>query len=255
MKKIVLGTIAVIVIAVAAAFSYFYVNLDGLVKGAIEKYGSQVAGVKVSVAAVKLDVPNGKVSISGLTVGNPSGFNSPTALKLGEVSVALDTAKSSKTLIDITRVLIVSPEVTYELGGQGGISNIQAIQNNVQAFSAKAGGGSSTEAQKPTDDKNAAKLVIDVLDVTNGKVNLAAPIPGVAAGAPLGDIHLTNIGKDSGGATPQQVAEQLLNAVSKSATKAAGSIGIGNVTDAAKGAVESVTKGADPAKALNGLLK
>lgn len=255
MKKIILGAIAVIVIGVAALFSYFYVNLDGMVKGAIEKYGSQVAGVKVTVAAVKLDVPNGKVSISDLTVGNPAGFNSANALKLGEVSVALDTAKSTKTLIDITRVLVASPEVTYELGGQGGVSNIQAIQNNVQAFTAKAGGGNAAEAQKPADDKNAVKLVIDALDVTSGKVTLAAPIPGVAAGAPLGDIHLTNIGKDSGGASPQQVAEQLLNAVSKSATKAAGSIGIGNVSDAAKGALDSVTKGADPAKALNGLLK
>lgn len=250
MKKIILGGIAVIVLAVVGMVSYLYINADSLVKKAIETYGSQVAGVKVSVSSVKLDIPGGKASISGLAVANPSGFNSPTAFKLGDIAVALNTSKSGKSLIDITRVLVAAPEVTYELG-QGGISNIQTIQNNVQAFTAKAGGGSEA---KSDDSKNAVKLVIDTLDITGGKVTLATPVPGLATGANLGDIHLTGIGRENGGASPQQVAMQVLGALSKAATKAVGSIGVGNLTDAAKNAVNSVTGGGDAAKALNGLL-
>jgi len=253
MKKIIMGVIALVVLAVVGIGVFVYTQSDSLVKQAIEKYGSEVAGVKVSVGAVKLQLTEGKATVSGLSVANPSGFNSPTAFKLGEVSVALDPGSVSKNPIVIKRILVASPEVTYEVGANGK-SNIQTIQDNANAAIAKMGGGSSQEAQKPADDKNATKLVIDALDITNGKVTLASPIPGVAAGAPLADIHQTNIGRDGGGASPQQVAEKVLSSVTQSANKAIGGLGIGNAAGAVKDTVNSVTKGADPTKTLNNLL-
>jgi len=256
MKKIILGVIAIVVLAVVGIGAYIYIQSDSLVKAAIEKYGSEVAGAKVSVSSVKLDIPNGKATISGLTVANPSGFNTPTAIKLGEISVALDPGSVSKNPSVIKQILVGAPEVTYELGANGG-SNIQAIQDHAKAYVAKVGGGSApSEPAKPAEDnKPATKLVIDLLAVTSGKVTLASPIPGIAGTAPLADIHLANIGKDSGGATSQQVAEQLLNALSKSVTSAISGLGIGNATKAVTDTVNSVTKGVDPTKALNGLLK
>ena len=253
MKKVILGVIAIIVAVVVALFSYIYVNLDSLVKEAIEKYGSEVAGVKVSLSAVKLDIPNGKASLSGLTVANPGGFNSPTAFKLGEISVALDTAKSSKTLIAIDRILVAGPEVTYELSQNGG-SNIQAIENNVNGYSAKAGGGSTGNAPAASspDSKPAPKLMIDALDITGGKVTLASPIPGVAGTGAMGDIHLTNIGKNGNGATAQQVAQQVLNALSTSAMKAGSNMGIGNAVKSVQDSVNAI-KGGDINKATEGL--
>lgn len=254
MKKIVMGVIAIIVLAVVAIGIFVYVKSDSLVKQAIEKYGSEVAGVKVSVASVKLQLTEGKATISGLSVANPSGFNTPTAFKLGEISVALDPGSVSKNPIVIKRILVNAPEVTYETGANGK-SNIQTIQDNANAAIAKMSGGSSQqEAQKPSDDKNAVKLVIDALDITNGKVTLATPIPGIAAGAPLPDIHQTNIGRSSGGASPQVVAEQVLNSITQSASKAISSLGIGNAASAVKDTVGSVTKSVDPSKALNNLL-
>ena len=112
MKKIILGVIAVIVLAVVGIGAYIYVQSDSLVKAAIEKYGSEVAGAKVSVSSVRLDIPNGKAIISGLTVANPPGFNTPTAIKLGEISVALDPGSVSKNPIVIKQILVGAPEVT-----------------------------------------------------------------------------------------------------------------------------------------------
>jgi len=255
MKKIILGAIALIVLAVVGIGAFIYVQSDSLVKQAIEKYGTEVAGAKVSVGAVKLQLTEGKASITGLSVANPAGFNTPTAFKLGEISVALDPGSVSKNPIVIKHILVGAPEVTYETNATGG-SNIQAIQDHANAYIAKATGGGSADA-KPApaaDDKSAVKLVIDALDITNGKVTLATPIPGIAAGAPLTDIHLTNIGRDSGGATAPQVAQQVLGAVTKSANKAVGTLGVGNAVNAVQDAVGGATKGIDPTKALNGLL-
>lgn len=254
MKKIILGVIAIIVLAVVGIGTFIYVKSDSLVKAAIEKYGSEVAGAKVSVSSVKLQLTEGKATITGLTVGSPPGFNM-TAIKLGEITVALDPGSVSKNPIVIKQIQVGAPEVTYELGANGG-SNIQAIQDHAKAYVAKGGAGSPAETAKPTEDnKPATKLVIDLLAVTSGKVTLAAPIPGIAATAPLGDIRLTNIGKDNGGASSQQVAEQLLNALSKSVTTSISGLGIGNATKAVTDTVNSATKGIDPTKALNGLLK
>ena len=45
----------------------------------------------------------------------------------------------------IKEVIIAAPQITYELGGGG--SNIQTIQNNVQAFAKSMGAGGG--GQKP----------------------------------------------------------------------------------------------------------
>ena len=47
----------------------------------------------------------------------------------------------------------------------------------------------------------------------------------------------------------------MLNAVTKSANSAVSGLGLGNATKAVTDTVNSVTKGVDPTKALNGLLK
>lgn len=251
MKKIIMSAIALVVLAVVTIGIFVYVNADFLVKSAIERIGSQVAGVKVSVSSVILAIPEGKVRILGLTVANPAGFQSANAIQFGEITVSLPPGNATKNPLVIQHILVGAPDVTYELSQSGG-SNIQALQQHVKASSS---GGQTQEAKaaEPKDSKgDQAKLIIDALDVTNGKVTLASPIPGVAGTGALGDIHLTNIGRDSNGATGQQVAEQLLAAISKSAVNAAGSLGIGKQLDA-------VTKqGGDLGKAagegLKGLL-
>ncbi len=246
MKKILIG-LAVVVVLVIGALVYTASNLDGLVKTAIEKVGTKVAGVAVSVSKVTLSIKEGKASIEGLTVANPKGFTTPTAISLGTVSVALDTGSVTKSPIEIQDVSIVAPQITYEVSPTGG-SNIDAIKKNVDAFVAGGGGKAADEpkkdaATKPADD-GGSKLVIDKLTVTQGKVTLATPIPGGAASAKLGDISLKDIGKSSGGASPAQVAIDLLDALSKSAIKSASSLSVSAVTDALKnqggGAVDSV---------------
>ena len=77
-------------------------------------------------------------------------------------------------------------------------------------------------------------MIIDKLSITGGEVTLATPVPGAAASAKLGDITLKDIGKSKGGASPAEVATQLLDALSNSAIKSASGLGLGAVSDAAK---------------------
>ena len=254
MKKIILGVIALAVVVVAGGAYFLLSNLDSLVKKAIETAGSEVAGVKVEVASVKISLTEGKGAISGLKIGNPAGFQTPYAISLGEITLALDTGSITKNPVVISQILVGAPEVSYELSPNGG-SNIQTIQSNVQAYTAKGKPAADKSADKsaPGGDKPATKVVVDKVDIANGKVTLASPVPGVKGSGVLPDIHLTNLGRDSGGATPGQIAEKVIAALTKSAINAGASLGVGAQLDAVKGAIGGATSGQGAGKAVDGL--
>jgi len=229
MRKVLIAVGALAVVIIGAVF-FLASNIDSLIKTAIEQIGSKVAGVPVTVSKVSISLKEGTGSIQGLTVANPKGFNTPTAISLGAISLALDPSSVTKSPILVKDISISAPKVSYELSGQG--SNIDAIKKNVDAFVAgNAGGDGKADAAKK-DSGSATSLIIDKLTVTGGEVTLATPVPGAAATAKLGDITMKDIGKSKGGASPAEVATQLLNALSDSAVKSAS--GLGAVGDAAK---------------------
>ena len=171
-------------------------------------------------------------------MGNPAGFESDHAFKLGQVSVALDTESIGGDTIVIKEVVIAAPSVTYEIGSAG--SNIDVIRKNVEAYT---GGGSSGGDQKESD----VKLVIENLYIRDGKVNVSASaLGGKSLGAPLPAIHLKDIGKKSGGASPGEVTNQIIKAVSSGATQAVGTLNLDKVLGGATGiAKDAVEKGKD----------
>ncbi|MFP6792431.1 MAG: hypothetical protein VB996_04100, partial [Pseudomonadales bacterium] len=68
MNKIIIGFVVVLVVAVAGAGYYLMQNLDGIVKNLIEEVGTEVTNVQVRVREVKLNLAEGKATLSGLTV-------------------------------------------------------------------------------------------------------------------------------------------------------------------------------------------
>ena len=106
-----------------------------------------------------------------------------------------------------------------------------------------AGGAAKSEPAKSEPAKSngdAKKLVIDKVSITGGKVTLASSIPGVKGTVPLPDIALKDIGKSKGGASPADVAEQVLDAITSGVAKAATSFSLSSVTDMAKGATGNI---------------
>lgn len=230
MKKVLIGVVVVIVL-IAAGIYWFASNLDSFVKTAVEEYGSKATKTKVTLDSVKLSLTEGKGRLTGLTMGNPEGFKSDSAMTLGEISVALDTASLGSDIIVIKEIDVGAPKVTYEIR-QGG-SNFDVIRKNVDAYAGSSGGSGSSEGGK--------KLVIENLYIRDGKVNVsAAALAGKSVGAPLPTIHLKDIGKDSGGATPAEVADKVIKAISSGATKAVGTLDLDKLMGGATGAAKDV---------------
>lgn len=261
MKKVLIG-LAVIAVIVAGGLYFIWSNLGSIIKTAVEEAGSEVTQVSVTLNNVDVDkLTDGQAAIRGLTVGNPSGFQTDSAFKLGEVSVKVDPATVTSDVIVIKEVVIAAPEVTYEFGSGG--SNIGTIQKNVEktAGGSSSGGGGSGSSSGG-DDSGGPKLIIENVYVRDGKVNVSADfLKGQKTGASLPNIHLKDIGKEGGkstGASPAEVAQKVVAAISKAATGAVGNLNIGAIKDAlgkelggaAAGIQKSLEKGGDAGKML-----
>jgi uncharacterized protein involved in outer membrane biogenesis len=253
-KKVAL-VIAILIVAIAGAIFYFASNLDSIVKAAIEKYGSAATQAKVSLKSVELSLTEGRGSLKGLVIGNPQGFSTPEAMSLGDISVSLDIGSLQSNPIVIKQVLIQQPAITYEYTGSG--SNLQAIQKNVQAYAASFGGGGQS-GSAPAGDKGAEKkVVIQDLLISGGKIGIsAAALQGRSLSSTLPTIHLKDIGKDKGGASPAEVAQKVIGTISAEASQvAAGDLQkqLGNLLkDGAGGAAGAAGGAADKLKGLLG---
>jgi len=92
LRSLVLVALAAAVLVAGGALWWLWSSRDALVREAIEKFGPEITGVAVSVKEVKLEPLEGKGMIGGLRLGNPKGFEAPSALTLGEMRLSMDPA-------------------------------------------------------------------------------------------------------------------------------------------------------------------
>ncbi len=245
-RGLLIGGGVVVVLAVAAVW-LLYSSLDSLVRAAVEKYGSEITQTEVRLNEAVISATSGEGVLRGLKMGNPRGFKSDSAFRLGEVRVRIDIQSLGRDTVVIKEVVIAAPRITYELGPNG--SNIDAIRRNVDSYMGAGAGRAQGGGEAGT------KLVIEDLYIRGGRVGVSATVlGGKTLSATLPDIHLTGIGKDKGGATPAEVLDRVIGAVGQAAGKAVASLGLGNMLGAAKeqagGATEALAKGTAGAKDL-----
>ncbi len=222
MKKILIG-VAVLVVIVAAGAYFLLGNLDAIVKAAVEKIGSDLTQTRVTLDDVDIEETSGRGVFRGFRVTNPDGFSDDDAFKFEEVSVTIDATSILSDPVIIKEIVIVGPEVFYEFGDDG--TNLDRLSKNVQS---KAGSGGGGESGGP-------KFVIENLYLRDGKVTVRAPLLNEKISLPLPTIHLTDIGKEGRGATPGDIADQMMEAILAGAGSAVSSanIDIGALTESA----------------------
>ena len=226
------------VLAVLAASGLYLLasNINSIVKTAVEEGGTMVTGVSVKLDKSNIDLTNQRGALMGLSVANPSGFNTSYAFNFGAIGLDLGEGSTASVLV-IDKVVIDKPEITYEIGSSE--SNIDAIQKNIDRFVSVAGNDSPSSS--PSDGKG-IKMIIKDLYIRDGKINVSASLmQGKTITTNLPEIHLKDIGKKSGGASAGQVAEQLIAAISKNAGGAVGALDLSKIGIKDLGAI---TKGA-----------
>jgi hypothetical protein len=227
---VLVGAAIVLILALGVGLWWLYHSLDALVASAIRTYGPEITGVSIHLDGVTIDALDGRAELRGLVVGNPPGFTSDHALSLGAISMTLDLDSLARDVIVIKRIAVTKPAVTYELNAEG--SNLGAIQRNVDRYVGKHRDAAGAPRSEPESGK---KLVIETLTIKGATATVStAVVTSRSASVPLPDLRLSNIGKQSGGATAGEVVEQVLGALTQSVTRTVASRNLGGLVDALK---------------------
>ena len=250
MIKIVVVSLRLICLALLVAFVFGFVLLGSVVKASVEKVGPIVLKVPVKLDGANVSVFNGKGQLNGFEIGNPEGFKSPSAIKVGSVAVAIQPKSVLADKVIIPSIRVQGPEITYETDLKG--SNLSKILDNVRALA-----GSGQAQQQPGEPtKKAKKLQVDEFLITGGRISVAATmLGGKGATLPLPEIRLTNLGQGADGITATELAEKILSAVTAGTVKAVAEGGAALAKDAVAGAANVSTNvlnkaGSEGTKAL-----
>ena len=165
----------------------------------------------------------GRVEVGDFLLGNPDGYSDPRAVELKSLVFDLDMTKMIGDAYEVEEVTVDGLFVSYAIGGENNVDNIKQILINVaggkekydaqQARKAalKAEQAAKDEAAKEAAEKAAEvakeeieeeeeedkpmKFIIDRFTLRDVKVKvqvITLPVP---------NFTLTDIGKDSGGAS------------------------------------------------------
>ena len=196
--------LALLVLLLGGALFWLHHNLNHLVKNAIETYGSQMTKAKVTVSSVALTTTTGTGIIRGLVVGNPKGFKTPYALKVGRIEVEIDLSTLTHPAILIKKIMIDAPDVIYERAG--GTTNFDALLKNVSRQT-------TPSAQTATPSKTSQtgkKLIVGILAVRDAKAEASAGfMGGKTVSVSLPDITLRHIGQSEGGVPPAELGAKI----------------------------------------------
>lgn len=203
---IVLGVLVALLIVILATLPF-------IIKAGIKHVGPLVTGVPMEIKTVLFNPFSGTLTIKDFILGNPKGYSSPHAIKLGHlhVDVGMTTLFNKKLLIE--RVEVKGVELNYETSVLN--NNIDEIQKNVEKVAGKA------EKSKKKSSAN-KPLQIDYLELRD--ITAWVIIKGSKAQAPLpvAPIVMTNLGTGEEGVSSVRVINDVLISMITGVTKLIG---------------------------------
>jgi len=208
MKKwIFIGSGAVVIIIVILLVVGLS-NLGPMIKNAVNTYGPEITKTDVLLEDVSVSLFSAQAKLKELYLGNPEGFKSPQAMKAGSIYIDVDEGSLTGDVIIIDKIEVVAPEITYEK--KRGTDNFMTILSNVT----KAVGADRASEKQSGKKGEGKRILIRNFIVKDGKVNLAMTIlGGKSISSPLPDIHLKDIGKKKGGASPAEAFKEIFAAL------------------------------------------
>ena len=206
MRKTLIATIVVLIVAVVGALFYVFSNLDAIVEAAIEQYGTEAVKTSVQVEGVAIKLTEGAATIQGLTVANPGGFSLPHAFYLGEIGVDINLEKTDQELIAIDTILIAAPQVFYEINAE------RQASLNILADNLGSDSGASSSTSAPDEPSTAGQTPSVRLDIARFELQDASlraklvPLDNKTYDLKLPALVMTDLQ-----GTPEQISKQVLD--------------------------------------------
>jgi hypothetical protein len=134
MKKKILIALGVIVLVLAVvAVVVVILFLGNIIKTGMETVGPKITQTSLKVDSVSVSLLGGSAGVKGLVLGNPEGYKSAQAIRVGTIAVSVVPASLLANKIVIRSVEVRAAEITFE-GNPFGANNLKKIMDNVNAM-------------------------------------------------------------------------------------------------------------------------
>jgi len=180
-----------------------------MVAATVERYGSVVTGTDGEVAGVDVALTDGRADLAGITIGNPEGYETDYAVRIGHASVALDVGSLAGEVPVIDELTLDGALINAEQ--RDAASNLTDIQRHATASS-----GDAPPSTEP------GRIIVKRFRFRDARVLLTSEHLSAPEELLLRDIVVDDIGAAAGGATYSQAAAAMLSPVLAAARSAAG---------------------------------
>lgn len=204
---VLIAILIVIGLAVALGLRYGAGRLDAVVASTVERYGSALTGTRVDVDGVELALASGRATFDGLTVGNPRGYETDYAVRVGSAVVEIDVGSLAGDVPVIEELVLDGALINAEQRDTA--SNLTDIQKHASASPGEAGAGEP------------GRIVVERFRVRDARVRVSSEYLRTPEELPLRDIVVDGIGTATGGVTYSEAAEAMLLPVIAAARSAA----------------------------------
>jgi hypothetical protein len=219
MRKTITRIAVVLVVCLIAFVIVVTLSLGSIVKRGVEKVGPQVTKTDVTLGGASLSVLSGSGTLKEFVVGNPEGYTTPNAIKVGEVAVGIKPRSVFADKIHVTHVKVVAPEITFE-GALGQKNNLSQILDNVNAVDRQTEKGPAPK-EDPKAQGPARKFQVDDFLISGATVNVNINMLGAKPmTVPIPDIHFANLGTGPEGITAAELTKRILDEVTALVMKA-----------------------------------
>ena len=217
-----LSALILIILLACGGALWFVANgsLNDYIKQQIEVTGSSLTAQTVTVENVDIRLSTGAGTINGFTITNPSNYNYSHLFSLETITLDINLKSLTDDPIVIDEIIIDSPQafVEFTKNGQSNIKEVlDAINKNIpKSSSTNESAPSKSEQTEPNIRVNklilaGTNLSLDLSQLGNKTHQLTLP-----------DIHLKDIGKESGlpaSLLGAEITKQALAAIWKQAKK------------------------------------
>jgi hypothetical protein len=168
---LLLAVVAILVVAVLYA--------DRLTKVGVETAGTQALGVETQLQSANLSLLGGSLRLEGLKVANPTGYETPTLVTVGECYTGVNVKSLLTDTIEVKTIRVENLVVTVEQKGL--TSNLETVLKQIQKTSEEAPPGPGQKQPEGAPQGGGTKVVVDRIEIVNASARLKLlPLPGQA---------------------------------------------------------------------------
>ena len=171
LARIVLITLFLIIIVVMIGFF----SIDGIIKNQVQVRASSALGVPTYLQNASLNIFGGSLTLNGLAVTNPAGYQGKYLLTMGTGAVTVNTSSLLSQTIQIPEIYLDDVHITLDESGLS--SNLADVLANAHKYSkvttssAPAGTGTKTSGSSAS-AAGGKRLAIGEIVIPNCAVTL-----------------------------------------------------------------------------------